>query len=43
MVLCIGYEVLFAQFIKMQPYKKRIITPIGLKGFVSVSNDFYNG
>ena len=43
MVLCIGYEVLFAQFIKTQDLKKIIINPIGLKGYVSVSNDFYNG
>lgn len=43
MVLCMGYEVLFAQFIKTQPDNKIIINPIGLKGYVSVSNDFYNG
>jgi hypothetical protein len=43
MVLCMGYECLFAQFIKTQQHKKQIFNPIGLKGYVSVSNDFYNG
>ena len=43
MVLCMGYEVLFAQFIKTQQHKKQIFNPIGLKGHISVSNDFYNG
>ena len=43
MVLCMGYEYLFAQFIKTQQHKKQIFNPIGLKGYVSVSNDFYNG
>ena len=43
MVKLIGYEVLFAEFIKTLPCKKINIDPIGLKGYVSVSNDFYNG
>ncbi len=43
MVLCMGYEVLFAQFIKTQQYNKKILNLIGLKGYISVSNDFYNG
>jgi len=39
---CIGYENLFANFLI---YEENIISinPIGLQGFVSVSNDFYNG
>jgi hypothetical protein len=52
---CIGYEVLFAQFIKNVILEKDIndinnekelikhISPIGLQGNVSVSNDFYDG
>lgn len=47
---CIGYEVLFANFIQsIQPsatsngIKIINISPIGLQGHVSVSNDFYNG
>lgn len=39
----IGYEVLFAEFIKTLPENKININPIGLKGYVSVSNDLYNG
>jgi len=39
---CIGYEVLFARFIHCFD-NKIIINPFGLSGFVSVSNDVYNG
>jgi hypothetical protein len=40
----IGYENLFANFIKTQEINHiKNITPIGLEGFVSVSNDFYSG
>lgn len=39
---CIGYEVLFANFINCFD-NKIILNPIGLSGFVSVSNDAYNG
>ena len=38
----IGYEVLFAKFINCFN-DKIILNPIGLAGFVSVSNDKYNG
>lgn len=39
----IGFEVLFGEFIKTLPCAKINLNPIGLKGYVSVSNDFYNG
>lgn len=43
---CIGYEVLFGIFIhseNIHPTNLVIVEPIGLCGFLSVSNDFYNG
>jgi hypothetical protein len=44
---CIGYENLFAKFIieegKTKECSIKIINPIGLKGHLSVSTDFYNG
>ena len=47
---CIGYEVLFANFIQSiqltatsNGIKIINISPIGLQGHVSVSNDFYDG
>jgi len=43
MISFIGYEVLFSEFIQTLPGIKININPIGLKGYVSVSNDFYNG
>ena len=43
MISFIGYEVLFSEFIQTLPGNKININPIGLKGYVSVSNDFYNG
>jgi len=41
MCMCIGYEVLLAKFFNKYTYTS--INPIGLAGYVSVSNDFYNG
>ncbi len=43
MVNCIGYEVLFAEFLTTLSENKISLNPIGLKGHVSVSTDFYNG
>jgi hypothetical protein len=43
MISFIGYEVLFSEFIQTLPGIKININPIGLKGYVSVSNYFYNG
>ena len=44
MIACVGYEVLFAAFIKTQSVPKKIVNPIGLKGYVSVSkNEMYDG
>lgn len=41
MTNCIGYENLFAIFIKTQ--EKKHINIIGIEGYISVSNDFYSG
>ena len=43
MVNCVGYEVLFAEFLATLSENKINVNPIGLQGFVSVSTDFYNG
>lgn len=44
MIACIGYEILFAEFIHSQHISKKIVNPIGLKGYVSVSkNELYDG
>jgi hypothetical protein len=43
MFACIGYEVLFAEFIKELYVTKNIVDTIGIQGYVSVSKDFYNG
>ena len=43
MLKYVGYEVLFAEFIETLPVMKININPIGLKGYVSCSNDLYNG
>jgi hypothetical protein len=43
MLSCVGYEVLFANFIRCQTNNIVNIDPIGLQGYVSVSNDFYSG
>lgn len=44
MINCIGYECLFAQFVKNID-KEQIVSfqKIGLAGYVSVSTDFYDG
>jgi hypothetical protein len=43
MINCVGYENLFAIFIKTENKQLKILEPIGLAGYVSVSNDFYSG
>jgi hypothetical protein len=43
MINCIGYEVLFAIFIKSQNTNVINLNPIGLEGFVSVEKEFYSG
>ena len=45
MIGCVGYEVLFADFIKsQQSIPQKIVNPIGLMGYVSVSkNELYDG
>jgi len=44
MINCIGYEVLFSQFIKLQPNRCiKYLNIIGAEGYVSVSNDLYCG
>jgi hypothetical protein len=49
MINCIGYEVLFGKFIQMSIVDNNNnnniinLSPIGLCGHVSVSNDFYDG
>lgn len=40
---CIGYEVLFANFIKIQNINIINYDLIGVEGSVSVSNDYYSG
>ena len=44
MINCCGYEVLFAQFLKLIEYKYVIILDnIGIQGYVTVCGSFYNG
>ena len=43
MVNCIGYEVLFANFLKKQNNSIKYLNPIGLEGYVSVCGTLYNG
>ena len=44
MINCIGYEVLFAHFLKSLEYKNTILVDnIGLQGLVTVCGSFYNG
>jgi hypothetical protein len=43
MINCIGYEVLFAIFIKSETDFVIHLDPIGLEGFVSIANEFYSG
>jgi hypothetical protein len=40
MMECIGYEVLFAEFIKTLDVELKCIDPIGVNGYIAVSNDF---
>lgn len=40
---CIGYEVLFAIFIKTETKVIKNVDPIGLEGYVSVAKEFYSG
>ena len=43
MTNCIGYEVLFSNFIKTEKNLITHIDPIGLDGYVSVAKEFYSG
>jgi len=43
MINCIGYEVLFANFIKTEARIIVNLNPIGLEGYVSVAKEFYSG
>ena len=43
MINCIGYEVLFAIFIKSETKMIVNLNPIGLEGYVSVAKEFYSG
>jgi len=43
MINCIGYEVLFAIFIKTESRMIINLNPIGLEGYVSVAKEFYSG
>ena len=43
MMKCIGYEVLFAIFIKSEGKITVNLNPIGLEGYVSVAKEFYSG
>ena len=43
MINCIGYENLFANFIKTENKELKILDPIGLEGYVSVAKKFYSG
>jgi hypothetical protein len=43
MVNCIGFEVLFASFVKAENKQIKISDPIGLEGHVSVAGHFYSG
>jgi hypothetical protein len=43
MMKCIGYEVLFAIFIKSETKMIVNLNPIGLEGYVSVAREFYSG
>lgn len=40
---CIGYEVLFANFVNKYPNNILYIEPVGLQGYVSVCGSFYDG
>jgi hypothetical protein len=44
MFICIGYEIIFSNFLKSEDIQKIInINPIGLEGYVSVAKEFYSG
>ena len=43
MIHCIGYEILFANFIKTENTQIKVLDPIGLEGYVSVAREFYSG
>ena len=43
MINCIGFEVLFANFIKTENNQIKTLDPIGLDGYVSVAKEFYSG
>lgn len=43
MIHCIGYEILFAIFIKTENKQIKTLDPIGLEGYVSVAREFYSG
>ena len=43
MINCIGYEVLFAIFVKSEKGLIVNLNPIGLEGYVSVAKEFYSG
>jgi hypothetical protein len=43
MIQCIGYENLFAIFIKTENKQLKTLDPIGLDGYVSVAREFYSG
>ena len=40
---CIGYEILFAIFIKTENKNIKMLDPIGLDGYVSIAREFYSG
>jgi len=40
---CIGFEILFANFIKTENKQIKTLDPIGLDGYVSVAREFYSG
>lgn len=42
MYACVGYEILFASYLKTK-HSVVNMNPIGLAGYVSVSNDYYDG
>jgi hypothetical protein len=43
MIKCVGFEILFSIFLKSEKGIIINLNPIGLEGYVSVSNDFYSG
>ena len=43
MINLIGYEILFANFIKTENIQITNIDHVGLEGYISVSKEFYSG